>query len=107
MHRGKVAICTLEKNTDDTYRVIAAKVADKLLTIKGVEASVVLVRIGDTVNISARSGGAVNVQLVLEKCGGGGHFDMAGAQLKNTSMREAVHTVKSAINAYLDNTDNA
>lgn len=107
MHRSKVAICTLEKNTDRSYRIIAAKVADKLLTIKGVEASVVLVRIDDAINISARSGGAINVQLVLEKCGGGGHFDMAGAQLKNTSMREAVHAVKSAINAYLDNSDNA
>lgn len=102
VHRSQVAICYLEKNTDETYRVIAAKVADKLLTVKHVEASFVFVRIGDIVNISARSAGGINVQLILEACGGGGHFEMAGAQMRNASLREAISAVKKSINAYLD-----
>ena len=74
----------------------------KLLTVKHVEASFVFVRIGDIVNISARSAGGINVQLILEACGGGGHFEMAGAQMRNASLREAISAVKKSINAYLD-----
>ena len=64
----------------------AAQAADELLSIKGVEASFALFVDGEDVNISARSLGAVNVQVVMEKLGGGGHQTMAGAQLKDTTV---------------------
>ena len=80
----------------------AAKAADRLLSIEGVCASFVLCTIGNEVSISARSDGNVNVQLVLEALGGGGHFDAAGAQLKETGMKEALRKLKLAIDNYLN-----
>lgn len=70
-------------------RIAAAQAADELLSIQGVRASFVLYRFGTDVNISARSLGDVNVQLILEEFGGGGHFTGAGAQIKNISMSDA------------------
>ena len=101
IYRNKVAICSCDKDTDETYRVIAAKVSDKLLTIKHVEASFVLVRLGDVISVSARSTGNINVQLIMENCGGGGHFDMAGTQFRDKTMKEAQQIVTRAISAYL------
>ena len=63
--------------------------SDELLSIMGVKASFVLYRSGGDVSISARSLGDVNVQVILEEFGGGGHFTMAGAQLKNTTIGDA------------------
>jgi len=100
IYKKRVAISYCDKDTDDTYQVISAKVADKLLTVKHVEASFVLVRLGDVISVSARSTGTVNVQLIMEKCGGGGHFEMAGAQFRDISMKEACHRVNRAISAY-------
>ena len=83
-------------------RVAAAKTADKLLSVDGVEASFALVKIGDTVHISARSAGIVNVQLILEELRGGGHFDSAGAQVTGSTMQEALLELKAAIDHYID-----
>lgn len=99
--KGCVAISSCDKNTDETYRVIAAKVADKLLTIKKMELSVVLVRLGEVIAVSARSAGNFNAQLIMEKCGGGGHFEMAGAQFRDITMKEAEQRVTRAITSYL------
>lgn len=82
------AIATANFDFED-MRVAAAQAADELLSIQGVNASFVLYRTGTDVNISARSLGDVNVQIILEEFGGGGHFTMAGAQLKNISMGDA------------------
>ena len=71
------------------------------MTIRGVKASFTLIAMDRDVNISARSMGEVNVQLITEKLGGGGHLTMAGALLKNTDMDAAVQTLKDAIDAYL------
>ena len=70
-------------------RVAAAQAADELLSIMGVRASFVLYRSNGDVNVSARSLGDVNVQVILEEFGGGGHFTMAGAQLKNITVSDA------------------
>ena len=70
-------------------RVTAAQAADDLLSISNVTASFVMYKQGDSVNISARSLGDVNVQLVMEQLGGGGHHTMAGAQLKGITMAKA------------------
>ncbi len=82
------AIATSNWEFED-LRIAAPQAADELLSIMGVKASFVLYRSGGDVNISARSLGDVNVQLILEEFGGGGHFTMAGAQLKNTTIGEA------------------
>ncbi|MCR5264172.1 MAG: phosphoesterase, partial [Clostridiales bacterium] len=83
------------------YRISAAKSADRLLGIRGVRASFAICRIGKIIHISARSDGSVNVQLIMEKLGGGGHFDGAAVQL-DTDLRSAQESLKKAIDEYLD-----
>ena len=74
-----------------------------MLTLRGVDAAFTLVRIGDQIHISGRSTGAtVNVQLILEKLGGGGHFDVAGAQVKADSVSSVLEALKASIDDYLD-----
>lgn len=102
MYCGVIAIAV--NNADDntsTDRIAAAKAADKLLTVEGVQASFALCRIGNTIHISARSSGNINVQLILEKLNGGGHFDAAGAQLADADMTQALSQLKEAIDSYL------
>lgn len=82
------AIATSDREAGD-LRVAAAQAADELLGIQGVRASFVLYRAGQDINISARSLGDVNVQVILEGFGGGGHFSGAGAQIRNMSMEAA------------------
>ncbi len=81
--------------------LIAAQAADNLLTIRGINASFVLAQVEGGVIISGRSLGNINVQLILEKLGGGGHMTIAGAQLENITMEEAKSRVISAVEEYL------
>lgn len=83
---------------EPSIRLAAAKAADDLLNIEDVDASFVLFLAGDReVSISARSYGRVNVQIIMEKIGGGGHHTMAAAQLKNITLGEARQMLDSAI----------
>ena len=84
----------------DASRIAAAQAADELLSIDGVDASFVIFLTGSTVNISARSLGSVNVQLIMESLGGGGHFTMAASQLENTTVDQAKQTLLAAIDRY-------
>ncbi|MBQ2757757.1 MAG: DHH family phosphoesterase [Clostridia bacterium] len=93
------------RGADD--RVAAAKEADRLLGVKGVCASFALVVVDNVVHISGRSDGSINVQLILEKMGGGGRFDSAGAALANTSLDAAVEVLKNAIRSYFAEADEA
>ena len=88
-------------------RIAAAKAADHLLTIKNVNAAFALVKIGQLIHISGRSDGSVNVQLILEKIGGGGHFDMAGAALSDKELNEAADILKAAIDEYFNDISSA
>ncbi len=100
IYRGITAITCPQSDTGEggpADQVIAAKAANNLLTVTGIQASFALIRIGDTVHISARSHGSVNVQLILEQLRGGGHYNAAGAQLTGVSMKEAVELLKGAI----------
>ena len=90
--------------SDPADRVAAAKAADKLLTVDGVMASFAVCKIDNSVFISARSTGTVNVQVILEKLGGGGHFDAAATKLNDISINEALSMLKDAIDEYADNT---
>ena len=82
--------------------VVIAKAADELLNIKNVEASFILGHKNDTVFISARSLGQINVHVLMEKLGGGGHIDIAGAQLKNVTLNQAYKKVHQIIEEYLE-----
>ena len=83
-------------------RVVAAKAADQLLNISGVEASVVLSPDGKGgVFASARSIGEINVQILMEKLGGGGNRSAAAVQMEDTSLEDAVRKVHEAIDDYL------
>ena len=101
-YRGNIAISCCDGDTDESYRVIASKAADKMLTLQGIEAAFTLVRIGDQIHISGRSNGKINVQLILEKLNGGGHFDVAGAQVISESVDTVLETLKASIDDYLE-----
>ena len=89
-----------EANSPD-MRIVTAKAADEMLNIENVKASFVLSYIGnDTVQISARSLGEENVQLIMEKLGGGGHSTMAAAQIKNSNIEIAKDLLIKAIDSY-------
>ena len=90
-----ISVCNSEDVQSPT--VVGAQAANDLLNIKGVKASFVLTRYQNEIFISARSIDEVNVQLIMEKMGGGGHLNVAGCQLSNTSIEEAVETLKSTI----------
>lgn len=104
LYRDNVAITwmTLERPSTPEDRVIASKVADKLLKIKGVQASFALIKMDNDVVISGRSKGSINVQLILERLKGGGHFDIAGAQVKNSSLTKTCELLKDAIDDYFE-----
>ena len=88
------------RGADD--RVAAAKEADKLLNVKGVHASFALVEVGDAIHISGRSDGTINVQLILERLGGGGRSDSAGAAMSGASLEEARKSLRDAVAEYFD-----
>lgn len=82
------AIGILPSEGVDSPTVLAAQIANELLDIDGVKASFMLTKVKDTVYISARSIDEVNVQLIMEEMGGGGHATVAGAQLQDCSLEE-------------------
>ena len=100
MYNHNVAIASCDGETDDSYRIIASKAADKMLTLKGVDAAFTVVRIGDSVHISGRSNGKINVQLVLEELKGGGHFEVAGAQVAGMTVEEVLEKLRESIDKY-------
>ncbi|MBE6684901.1 MAG: hypothetical protein E7592_04555 [Ruminococcaceae bacterium] len=104
IYRDHIAITgiDLERPASPEDRVVASKVADKLLRIKDVEASFALVRMNNDVVISGRSKGKINVQLILEKLKGGGHFDVAGAQVKNSDLAKVRELLTDAIDDYFE-----
>ena len=85
--------------------MVGAQAANELLDIVGIKASVVLSQFNGTVYLSARSIDEVNVQVMMEKLGGGGHRTIAGAQLKDTTIEEAIEKVKTVIRQMLEKGD--
>jgi c-di-AMP phosphodiesterase-like protein len=96
---NNIAIAICPKEIEDT--VLAAQAADELLNITGIQASFVFVKIKDEIFISGRSLGDVNVQVILESLGGGGHMTMAGAKIKSTNIDEVLEKLKDAIGKYI------
>ncbi len=93
---GKIAISYWE-DAEDGANIIASQAADELLNVTDIKASFVLCKSEEGVTISGRSLGEYNVQLVMEKIGGGGHMTIAGAQLKDKRVSEAIDILKHAI----------
>ena len=87
----------------ESIRLITSQACDEMLNIDGVKASFVLYPIDNGVNISARSYGEMNVQLVMEALGGGGHQTMSACQLRDISMSQAVEKLEHAIDKYISN----
>ena len=94
-----IAISMYEEEEKET-NVICAKAADELLTISNITASFVLGKLGDKICISGRSIGDINVQVILEKLGGGGHITLAGAQVQGMDIYEAKQELINRINEY-------
>ena len=90
------AIASADFKSDD-IRIVAPQAADELLGITDVDASFVVYKTNNTVNISARSLGGLNVQVIMEQLGGGGHQTMAATQLENITIDEAVKALIIAI----------
>ena len=99
-------ICiSYSKMKSENINVVIAQAADELLTVKNVEASFVLGEKNGIIFISARSLGKINVHVLMEKLGGGGHMDIAGAQLEGVSIQEAYKKVNYIIEQYLREED--
>ena len=94
-----IAIAVYEKK-DKEASLICAKTADELLTISDITASFVLGNTGNKICISGRSIGDINVQVILEKLGGGGHITLAGAQVEGMTMEETKQELINRINEY-------
>lgn len=101
MIHDNIAVSRFDKESNNSV-LVAAQAADALLDINGIDASFVLTINDGKVHISGRSRGeVVSVQLILEKIGGGGHLNMAGAQLDTTDLDEAEKILINAIDEYL------
>lgn len=97
----EIAISKMEREAPNSI-LIAAQAADELLDINGVNASFVMTVSEGKIHISGRSRGSISVQLILEKLGGGGHLNMAGAQLDSTDVNYAEESLINAIKEYYE-----
>lgn len=95
--KDNIMISVYDGDNFDGIKMIASKAADNLLTLKGIIASFVLYKAEETVHISARSEADFNVQTVLEKLGGGGHRNAAGAQIDDADLEEITHQLKQIL----------
>ncbi len=96
VYRDNIAFSYLYEECPN-MTVTVAQAADELLDISGVEAAFVLAKMGSRVSISGRSLDTINVQVILEKLGGGGHITIAGAQLDDVTIEEVDEMLKNAI----------
>ncbi|HHX11295.1 MAG TPA: DHH family phosphoesterase, partial [Clostridiales bacterium] len=95
-----ISVCASSEVGSPT--ILGAQVANELLNISGIKASFVLTEYNDQIYISARSIDEANVQVIMEKLGGGGHLSVAGAQLENTTMEEAISLIKATLDNMIE-----
>lgn len=101
IYRNNYAISVCEADDCASPTVVGAQAANELLNIKGVQASFVFTFYNGQVFISARSIDEVNVQVIMEKLGGGGHMSVAGAQLADTTVMDAIELLKTTLDAMI------
>ena len=102
---GAFAISECPSDGVENPTIVAAQAANELLEIRGIKASIVLSRYNGVIYLSARSIDEVNVQVMMEKLGGGGHRSMAGAQIADVSMEEAKDRLKAVIREMIEKGD--
>ena len=95
-----ISVCTGEDVASPT--VVGAQAANELLNIKGIKASFVLTKYNGTIYISARSIDEVNVQVVMERMGGGGHLNVAGAQMESGTIEEGIESIKRTLDTMIE-----
>ena len=95
-----ISVCTADDCPSPT--VIGAQAANELLNIRGIKASFVLTEYSGKIHISARSIDEVNVQLIMERMGGGGHLSVAACQLEGTQIEEAIGELKNTIDSMME-----
>ena len=98
---GDTIAISIYENEDKDANIICAKAADELLTISDITASFVIGNCGEKICISGRSLGDINVQVILEKLGGGGHITLAGAQVEGMSIYDVKRELIGKINEFL------
>ncbi len=94
-----ISVCTGEDVASPT--VVGAQAANELLNIKGIKASFILTPYNGIIYISARSIDEVNVQVIMERMGGGGHLNIAGAQIENGTIEEGIVTIKRTLDTMI------
>ncbi|MDE7247951.1 MAG: DHH family phosphoesterase [Lachnospiraceae bacterium] len=99
-HFYAISVCTAEDVASPT--VVGAQAANELLNIKGIKASFILTRYNGIIYISARSIDEVNVQVIMERMGGGGHLNMAGAQIENGTVEEGIESIKRTLDTMIE-----
>ncbi len=102
IYRGSYAISTCSSTDLQNPTVIGAQAANELLNIRGVKGSFVLTEFQNQIFISARSIDEVNVQIIMERLGGGGHMSVAGCQMEDVSLAEAIGVLKHTIDTLIE-----
>ena len=105
MFREKFAIAENLRSNVESPTIVGAQAANELLDINEIKASFVLTVYGNRIYVSARSIDEVNVQVIMEKLGGGGHMNAAGAQFEHTDIDRAVKAVEDVIDKMLEKGD--
>jgi c-di-AMP phosphodiesterase-like protein len=102
IYRNDYAISVCESAECQSPTIVAAQTANELLNINGIKASFVFTEYQNKIHLSARSIDELNVQVVTEKLGGGGHMNIAGAQLEGVTMEEAIDKLKEVLDSMID-----
>jgi c-di-AMP phosphodiesterase-like protein len=105
VYRGAFAISVCPSDDVESPTIVGAQAANELLNIIGIKASFVLTEYAGKIFISSRSIDEINVQLIMERLGGGGHLNVAGAQLTNCTVEEAKRTIMSTLDEMLEEGD--
>jgi c-di-AMP phosphodiesterase-like protein len=104
-YRGSFALAVCPSEGIDSPTVVASQAANELLNVDSIKATFVLTDYQNKIYISARAIDEVNVQLIMERLGGGGHINMAGAQLTGVTVEEAIATLKDTIDQMIKEGD--
>ena len=105
VYRGAFAISVCPSEDVESPTIVGAQAANELLNIIGIKASFVLTVYNGRIFLSARSIDEVNVQIIAEKLGGGGHINSAGAQFEHTNVKEAIEALKVTIDQMIEEGD--
>ena len=105
VYRGAFAISVCPADNIESPTIVGAQAANELLNIVGIKASFVLTEYQGTIYISSRSIDEINVQLIMERVGGGGHLNVAGAQLTNCTIQEAKRMIQDTIDEMIKEGD--